>query len=100
MIIWGWTTREIVQGSGQFHCPQCNGQRQYHLVRVATYFTLYFIPLFETQHLGDCLTCQTCQLKFTPNVLGFKAGLPRGRKKRMKKRHQKGHGGHRDDYGL
>jgi zinc-ribbon family len=99
MIIWGWTTREIVHGSGQFHCPQCNGQREYHHMRVATYFTLYFIPMFETQHLGDTLKCLTCQLQFTPNVLSHDPGSPRGKKRRLRNRRKKERESG-DDYGL
>ena len=98
MIIWGWTGREIVQGSGQFHCPQCRGQREYHLVRVATYFTLYFIPLFETQHHGDYLKCLTCQQTFMPNVQSHRPGLPKESRKRARRRRRgQAHG---DDYGL
>jgi hypothetical protein len=38
-------------------------------VRVARYFTLYFIPLFETEHLGDYVECYGCGVKYLPYVL-------------------------------
>jgi hypothetical protein len=40
-------------------------------MRVATYFTLYFIPLFETQHHGDYIECLSCQGQFKPAVLDY-----------------------------
>ncbi len=69
MIIWGSLGREIVQARGSFPCPQCCTPRDYRKVRVATYFTLYFIPLFETQHHGDYIECLSCQGQFKPEVL-------------------------------
>ena len=42
------------------------------LVRVARYFTLYFIPLFETSHLGDYVDCLGCGMKFNPTVFDIK----------------------------
>ncbi len=72
MIIWGWRVREIPQGSGQFHCPKCETEQQYKQVRVATYFTLYFIPLIETEHHGDCVKCGGCESLFDPGVLNYR----------------------------
>jgi hypothetical protein len=97
MIIWGSKTREIVQGSGQFHCPQCNGQQECHFVRIATYSTLYFIPLFETQYHGDGIKCLTCQLLFSANAPTHNPGSPKGRKKRGRNRRKRQNS---DDYGV
>ncbi|MGL6075287.1 MAG: zinc-ribbon domain-containing protein [Fimbriiglobus sp.] len=72
MIIWGSRGREIEQESGEFHCPQCNSEESYRLFRVATYFTLYFIPLFETEHHGDYVQCRGCKGQFKPTVLDYK----------------------------
>jgi len=71
MIIWGWKGREIQQASGQFYCPQCNSDQPYHHLRVATYFTLYFIPLFETEHPGDYIKCRRCSGAFKTAVLEY-----------------------------
>lgn len=73
MIIWGSTGREIEQERGEFHCPQCEGPQGYKRMRVATYFTLYFIPLFETQHHGDYIGCLRCSGQFRPEVLDYRA---------------------------
>jgi hypothetical protein len=72
VIIWGSTGREIEQDHGEFHCPECNAPAEYKKVRVATYFTLYFIPLFETQHHGDYVECLSCRGKYRPEVLDYK----------------------------
>ncbi len=71
MIIWGSRGREIEQGRGEFNCPQCDAQQHFRQVRVSTYFTLYFIPLFETQHHGDYVECQSCRMQFNPAVLSY-----------------------------
>ena len=41
-------------------------------MRMATYFTLYFIPLFETKHHGDFIECLNCHGQFKPTVLNHK----------------------------
>ncbi len=71
MIIWGWRGREIEQASGQFHCPQCESEQPYQHLRVATYFTLYFIPLFETTHHGDYVKCRRCNGQYKTAVLDY-----------------------------
>lgn len=76
MIIWGSTGREIEKQSGQFHCPQCDSEENYKQLRVATYFTLYFIPLFETAHHGDYVQCRRCKGQFNPAVLEYKPPSP------------------------
>jgi hypothetical protein len=64
--------REIEQGSGRFHCPECDCEEQYRLYRVASYFTLYFIPLFETRHHGDYVKCRGCRQQYKPAVLDYR----------------------------
>lgn len=71
MIIWGWRAREIRRESGEFHCPECRADQDYQLYRVATYFTLYFIPLFETTHHGDYVQCLGCKSQYNPDVLDY-----------------------------
>jgi hypothetical protein len=72
VIIWGSRGREIEQKRGQFFCPKCADEQTYRQVRVSTYFTLYFIPLFETQHHGDYVECQGCRGQYRPEVLDYK----------------------------
>src|SRR5207249_10546085 len=71
MIIWGSTTKEIEIGAGHFHCPACNGQRLYRHFRRAAYFTLYFIPLWETNNLGEVIQCFACKRQFKREILSY-----------------------------
>lgn len=66
---WGSMERETVQGSGHFHCVRCDSEQKYRLIRMSTYLTLYFIPLFETEHHGDYVQCRHCGDSFDSAVL-------------------------------
>jgi len=71
MIIWGTRGREIKKGTGLFHCPQCDSERDYTKFRVSTYFTLYFIPLFPIRTHGEYVQCGGCKGQFKPEVLEY-----------------------------
>ncbi len=71
MIIWGSKSKEKEVGAGQFHCPNCEEQSSYIHKKVGRYFTLYFIPLFQTQELGEFVECQRCHQAYKPNVLQY-----------------------------
>ena len=72
-LIWGWRGREVEVGKGRFQCPQCDGERSYRLVSVATYFTLYFVPLFATERHGEYVACKGgCGGKFVKEILSLK----------------------------
>jgi hypothetical protein len=81
-IVWGSTGKEIEIGRGQFHCPACGGRRAYRHVRAARYFTLYFIPLWETENLGQYIKCETCQNAFHEAALSGNGHGGRGTKRR------------------
>ena len=69
MIIWGSKGKEKVVAEGQFYCPQCRTIRPYIHKRVSRYFTLYFVPLFETKLLGEYIECEVCCTPFKVEVL-------------------------------
>lgn len=69
MLVWGSKGKERELSEGQFFCPHCNNETWYKLKRVSKYFTLYFIPLFETKKLGEFVECQVCKNGFDPKVL-------------------------------
>ncbi len=69
MLIWGSKGREKVLSEGEFFCPKCNELKGYKHKRVSKYFTLYFIPLFETKNLGEFVECQACKNGFDPQIL-------------------------------
>jgi len=76
MIIFGSRRREIELSSGHFHCPKCDATRAYKRKRAGKYFTLYFIPLFQVENLGEYVVCQTCQQAYKPEVLAYKPPSP------------------------
>jgi hypothetical protein len=69
VIIWGARNREKRMAEGRFFCPHCRQEAPYHAMRVSKYFTLYFIPLFPIQKLGEYVRCVLCQTNFKPEVL-------------------------------
>ena len=71
MIIWGSKGREIELASGQFYCPKCDASRPYKRKRIARYFTLYFIPLFQIENLGEAVECQICRQAYKPEILNY-----------------------------
>ena len=71
MIIWGSKGKTKVTGRGQFYCPRCQVLRQYEHHQVGKYFTLYFIPLFQTKNLGEYIECKTCFTPFETAVLDY-----------------------------
>jgi hypothetical protein len=73
MIIWGSRAREKQISTGTFHCPSCRASSAYSHQRVSRYFTLYFIPLFPTDTLGEYVRCMRCAGQFKPLVLTMTA---------------------------
>ncbi|MBN1304958.1 MAG: zinc-ribbon domain-containing protein [Anaerolineales bacterium] len=71
MIIWGSKGKIKNIGSGQFYCPRCQSLRHYLHKEVGKYFTLYFIPLFQTEKAGEFIECQTCFTPFEKSVLDY-----------------------------
>ena len=69
MIIWGSKARDKQIATGTFHCPSCRAASAYSHQRVSRYFTLYFIPLFPTDTLGEYVRCMRCAGEFKPLVL-------------------------------
>lgn len=71
MLIWGSRVRHVELASGQFHCLNCHTVRPYKRKRVAKYFTIYYIALFQLQDFGQFVECQVCHQTFKPEVLNF-----------------------------
>ena len=72
MIIWGTRGRETEIGTCSFYCPKCDSEKAYTHKKVASFFTLFFIPLFELKKLGEYLQCAGCNTSYKPEVLNFK----------------------------
>jgi hypothetical protein len=75
MIIWGSKGKTKTIGRGQFMCPRCQQLRSYEHKQVGKYFTLYFIPLFQTSNLGEYIECKVCLTPFEKSVLDYDSGL-------------------------
>jgi hypothetical protein len=69
MIHWGSRYREDVVALGQFFCPGCRADAPFKHLRKQKLFTLYFIPLFPTETLGEVVRCDRCKGEFQPVVL-------------------------------
>ena len=86
MLIWGSKGRERKVGEGRFYCPICQRRCQYHRKRLGRYFTLYFIPLFETKKYGEFVECQVCGTPFKPEILEYSSQALKEEKKFEKQR--------------
>ena len=71
MIIFGTRSVKFTKEQGQFHCPQCNCQREYKHKSARRFFTLYFIPVLPLDKLGEYVECRTCRGTFIPRVLEY-----------------------------
>lgn len=68
-VVWGWRTFLAVIGSGQFSCPTCRGDAEYHHVRPRRWFTLFFLPVIPLERLTPYVTCTRCGSTYTEAVL-------------------------------
>jgi uncharacterized tellurite resistance protein B-like protein len=71
MIIFGTRGVTTTPDTGNFFCPQCNGQTAYKLKRVRSFFTLYFIPLIPLNKLGEYVECPRCQGTYDIGILDY-----------------------------
>lgn len=61
-VIFGWN-HQIVKNSGPVLpqvCPNCKNDEYWHLLKISTWFTLFFIPVFpyENNRLIMCPICK------------------------------------------
>ncbi|WP_022703873.1 TerB family tellurite resistance protein [Pseudorhodobacter ferrugineus] len=70
-IVWGFKGRPSETAVGRFYCPDCGDHRNYRKMTVKRWFTLYWIPLFQTSTLGDYIECKTCKATYSEQVLNF-----------------------------
>ncbi|OCG05195.1 hypothetical protein [Gilliamella sp. wkB112] len=79
-IIFGTRGRQVDEKKGQFNCPSCcsndnitgdQKQQQYTQIKVAKYFTLFFVPIFSYQTLGRFIKCNHCNSEYNEKVLEY-----------------------------
>ncbi len=73
IIIFGNKVRYKTLATGQFYCPQCKAKRDYELRQARNWFSIYFIPIFPLNQLGEVVTCLTCGTNFPREVLSVAA---------------------------
>lgn len=77
IIIWGSRGINKTLSTGQFYCPQCEGEERYKHIRVRNFFTLYFIPILPLGTLGEYIECQHCNLTYKQSILRYDPELER-----------------------
>ena len=71
MIIFGYRGRDRTVGNGSFNCPNCRASRSYEHKKLQRWFTLYFVPVFPLQTLGERIVCGACGQAYTTAVLSY-----------------------------
>ena len=71
MIIFGTRNVTSTDGEGTFHCPECRARKYYAHRKVRKFFTLYFMPIFPLEHLGEYVECLNCRGTYKTKVLEY-----------------------------
>lgn len=69
LLILGLSVFFRTVGEGDFHCPNCGGDRRYRQRIARRWFTLFFLPVIPLNRLGEVVECRTCRGRFNPDVL-------------------------------
>jgi zinc-ribbon family len=69
LLLWGWRSLLKVLGVGEFHCPRCQADRSYQLVRPRRWFTFFFIPVIPLKWGETFVQCTTCKAGFQEAIL-------------------------------
>lgn len=79
IIIWGSRTfKKIMAYTGPYTCNHCANPTQFHLVRVATWFTLFWIPIFpySFKYFHICPVCNQGVQLTKDQAKGMEAQFP------------------------
>lgn len=74
VLIWGSKGKAKEIDAGVFYCPSCNSLQNYIHYELGKYFTLYFIPLFQTSKITEYIDCQGCKTSFKTEILSYNTG--------------------------
>ena len=72
LILFGTQDRQKVVGDGQFICPKCGVKRDYEVISIKEWFTLFFIPILPTANnegREEFVECRTCKKAYDTDVL-------------------------------
>ena len=73
LILFGTKDRRKVVTKGQFVCPRCGVKKDYEVISLREWFTLFFIPILPTANnegREDFVECRTCKTAYDIDVLG------------------------------
>lgn len=82
LLIFGLAVFFRTVGDGDFHCPNCGGDRPYRRRVARRWFTLFFIPVIPLNRVGEVIECRACRGRFdlavlrTPTARQMEAVLP------------------------
>ena len=72
LIRFGTRDRRRVVARGQFDCPKCEAERDYEVISLREWVTLFFIPILPTgnnEEREDFVECKTCKSVYDTDVL-------------------------------
>jgi transcription elongation factor Elf1 len=72
LILFGTKDRRKEEGEGQFICPRCGVERDYEVISLREWFTLFFIPILPTANNEGkeaFVECKTCKKAYDTDVL-------------------------------
>ena len=72
LILFGTKDRRRVEAQGQFLCPKCGVKRDYEVISLREWFTLFFIPILPTANdegRDYFVECKACNSAYDPDVL-------------------------------
>ena len=72
LILFGTKDRRKVVTKGQFVCPRCCVKKDYEVISLREWFTLFFIPILPTANnegREDFVECGTCKTIYDIDVL-------------------------------
>ena len=72
LILFGTKDRRKVVANGQFICPRCGVERDYEVISIKEWVTLFFVPILPTANnegREDFVECGTCKSTYDTDVL-------------------------------
>lgn len=69
LLIFGLSVFFRTVAQGDFHCPNCGGDRHYRQRVARRVFTLFFIPVIPLNRVGEVVECTTCRTRYNLEVL-------------------------------
>ena len=71
LILFGTKDSRRVEARGQFICPKCGVERDYEVISLREWFTIFFIPILPTANdegRDNFVECNACCEKYDPHV--------------------------------